>query len=303
MCCARAYCRLGGKAANQPGGGLAGRVRNNRPDPAAFTLIELLVVISIITLLMALLVPTLQQVRNQARAVVCQSNLRQSGVLCSMYSNNNDGQLPGLGYVGHRTYRAGGYIRVNNNRKITVEQSELILCPMATRWQLRPGNLSASGRPSMPTGVGVNQWIFGSKSTAWCHRNIESPESAALFGSYGLNFSVHGRSIDIYPGSVRNNVPVILDCIGMYGQPSPFDEPPEYEDHINSPRDMTSVSIDRHNGGINSLFLDFSVRKVGLKELWTLKCSPEFDTANAWTKAGGVLPEDWPRWMRSFKDY
>lgn len=54
---------------------------------------------------------------------------------------------------------------------------------------------------------------------------------------------------------------------------------------------------------MNGLFLDWSVRKVGLKELWTLKWYKEFDTANEWTRAGGVQPEDWPEWMRGFKDY
>ena len=28
-----------------------------------------------------------------------------------------------------------------------------------------------------------------------------------------------------------------------------------------------------------------------------------FDTANKWTMAGGVQPEEWPVWMRGFKDY
>jgi hypothetical protein len=46
-----------------------------------------------------------------------------------------------------------------------------------------------------------------------------------------------------------------------------------------------------------------SVRPVGLKELWTLRWSPDFDTAGRWTLAGGVKPEDWPQWMRGFKDY
>ncbi|NLH43532.1 MAG: hypothetical protein GX448_16955, partial [Planctomycetes bacterium] len=57
------------------------------------------------------------------------------------------------------------------------------------------------------------------------------------------------------------------------------------------------------NDSVGGLFLDWSVRKVGLKELWTLKWYDEFDRAGKWTKAGGVQPEDWPQWMRGFKDY
>ena len=53
----------------------------------------------------------------------------------------------------------------------------------------------------------------------------------------------------------------------------------------------------------NGLLLDWSVRRVGIKELWTLKWHLQFDTANAWTKAGGALAEDWPEWMRGFEDY
>ena len=61
--------------------------------------------------------------------------------------------------------------------------------------------------------------------------------------------------------------------------------------------------IDRHKGRVNGLFLDGSVREVGLKELWTLPWYPNFDTAGPRTIAGGVQPEDWPQWMRGFKDY
>jgi prepilin-type N-terminal cleavage/methylation domain-containing protein len=62
-----------------------------------FTLMELLVVIAIIALLMAILLPTLQRVRNQTRAVVCQSNLRQWGTLWATSVSENDGYFPGLG--------------------------------------------------------------------------------------------------------------------------------------------------------------------------------------------------------------
>jgi len=67
--------------------------------------------------------------------------------------------------------------------------------------------------------------------------------------------------------------------------------------------EIRRVCLNRHDGAVNCLFLDFSARKVGLKELWTLKWHRNFDTADVWTKASGVLPEDWPQWMRNFKDF
>lgn len=60
----------------------------------AFTLVELLVVISIIALLMAILLPSLQRARKQARATVCQSNLRQVGLAVNLYAENFDYYVP-----------------------------------------------------------------------------------------------------------------------------------------------------------------------------------------------------------------
>lgn len=45
------------------------------------------------------------------------------------------------------------------------------------------------------------------------------------------------------------------------------------------------------------------MRKVGVKELWTLQWNQGWGTDGPWTKRGGVKPEDWPAWMRRFKDY
>ena len=62
----------------------------------AFTLIELLVVVSIIALLMALLLPSLSAARQQARSVVCLSNLQQISHGWHMYADdNNDISVPG----------------------------------------------------------------------------------------------------------------------------------------------------------------------------------------------------------------
>jgi prepilin-type processing-associated H-X9-DG protein len=102
-------------------------------------------------------------------------------------------------------------------------------------------------------------------------------------------------------------VPLFSDAALYTTLPEHTHAPPEHADiwfvkfYVDTT--MDEVCIDRHSGSVNLLMLDSSVRKVGLKELWTLKWNRKFDTQGPWTKAGGVQPSDWPAWMRNFKDY
>jgi prepilin-type N-terminal cleavage/methylation domain-containing protein len=61
----------------------------------AFTLVELLVVIAIIALLIAMLLPVLSKAKENARAVVCQSNQRQLAQAFLLFAHDNKNQLPG----------------------------------------------------------------------------------------------------------------------------------------------------------------------------------------------------------------
>jgi len=60
----------------------------------AFTLIELLVVISVMSLLMAILMPVLARARQRGKTIVCLSNLRQLAIAAQLYTGNNDGYYP-----------------------------------------------------------------------------------------------------------------------------------------------------------------------------------------------------------------
>jgi len=251
-------------------------------NPSGFTLIELLVVISVIALLLAVLLPALGQVRKQARAVACQAKLRQWGLVFSMYIDDSDSQYPLAGALGMQNW----YFRFW--RPQYSDSNDMLLCPMATRHE---GN-------KIDSGLLYESFGAGSKYTTWKWCPGNEDVRRFYYGSYGANFWTNG------PWKHLAQRPLLLDCAGDGVSPMTTHAPPVFDGQlVANPSHISWACIDRHQGGVNTLFWDRTVRKVGLKELWTLNWHPKYDTANRWTKAGGVEPQDWPQWMRRFKEY
>jgi prepilin-type N-terminal cleavage/methylation domain-containing protein/prepilin-type processing-associated H-X9-DG protein len=272
-----------------------------------FTLIELLVVISIIALLVAILLPALKRARSQVRAVVCQAHLKQWGTVLALYVEDNEGRLPKGSIPIIWLFRGSWLPKGDPNRPPVYQDLNvkgIACCPMAVKASPSPPTGRASGFSGLDNTSWEITYNVGSKFEAW---EITSP-SPRFRGSYGFNKDLldlrfipgHSmRGMDTYFIRGKANIPVLLDCPRWYGQHNDLIPPP----WLDSMSVAQTFCINRHNGYINGLFLDWSARRIGLKELWTLKWNGEFDTANKWTKAGGVKPEDWPQWMQKFKDY
>ena len=262
-----------------------------------FTLIELLVVIAIIALLLSILMPALRRVKEQARTVVCRSHLQQWSLCMTMYTSDYDGRfMPGI----DEDWATGRYSWIYTLIPYHKDKS-IRLCPRAKRTIEEGGTLPF---------------------TAW-NVSLTNPADFSFLkdplykiGSYGINWWVNDSDLVNGNHDPKNKwrrtgqknpsgIPVLMDCGFMLVRPEPFDPPPEQDGEFlwAFGGGMRRVCTNRHNGGVNMLFMDWSSDKIGLKELWRFKWHRTFDTSNAWTTAGAARPEDWPTWMRNFKNY
>lgn len=103
-----------------------------------FTLIELLVVVSIIALLVSILLPALSRARQQARVVMCASNIRNINLGMVFFAEQNDDRMPDnmnhFGYMNHGVFFWGTWRNLGELwRDRLIDNPEVFYCPGFTR--------------------------------------------------------------------------------------------------------------------------------------------------------------------------
>ncbi len=236
--------------------------------------------------------------RNRAKEIVCLTNLRQwHGVFQDYLRENNGRFFTGMTNTGY------WWPAQLDEATQSWKKNRTWFCPAATRPLYDEYGLSS------PYQTYLMAWgIFTTSQLG--------PDGIA--GSYGLNgYTIDIPASSVYEGGLSANygwrdlanvaqaetIPLFFDALRFDLWPLHTDAPAQHANAAWSSNQMARCCINRHSGAINCLFLDGSVRKVALKELWTLNWHKSFNTAGPWTKAGGVTAADWPQWMHEFKDY
>ena len=261
-----------------------------------FTLVELLIVIAIIALLMSILMPALRRVQNQAKSAVCQTHLKHWGLIWSMYCHENDNRFC---YAGSLGWKRGTWIIALRPQYET--RSDIMRCPMAK-----------ARLPGVNHGGPFNSYRMGTGGLGDLREECSYGMNCWLYNPEPGQTQIQGRDTNnnwktpYVKGA--SEVPVFADTMWRGGGPyetGTGGNPPQYHgEWISANREMMHFCIDRHGQGTaNHLFMDWHVSKLGVKELWTLKWHRYFNTMGPWTTAGGVLPRDWPEWMKDFRDY
>lgn len=264
----------------------------------AFTLIELLVVIAIIALLLSILMPALTKVKEQAKAVVCTSNLRQWNLIVGFFLADNEGKFPDSDWDDNGSDDPHGQWWIQPLKQYAKDDMKITLCSKAKRhpddapgdrYPIPPAMLMADecwgSRDKSPAPT-ANQWTWASYApNAWIMNT-----STKVWGRDAYTANFWGKYEDV---TTPAQVPLFIDSAWVDVWPLEDDEPRETPSTGGS-GSMKQLTIFRHNKSVNAVFCDGSSRRIDVKDLWAQKWHKTYDTNGPWTQDNAP----WPDWLR-----
>jgi prepilin-type N-terminal cleavage/methylation domain-containing protein len=268
--------------------GVSERIRSM--NKKGFTLIELLVVIAIIALLLSIIMPSLRLAKVQAQKTICQSNVKQWGIIWNMYLDDYKSVFPtpftGQAPKQHWFSALRSYY----------QDPKIRSCPTAANPDKKAGSVVFNTWGPMGA-AGPNDWWeqgdYGSYGiNSWTYK---PPAGLSEFINMPSRF-YWGKRTTV---KSLSSVPLMSDEMWVDTWPLHTDQPPVEQEKLEiGTYHMHRVCLNRHNGNVGVLFMDSSARMVGLKSLWSLKWHQEFDVG--YTQRADY---PWPDWMAKFKAY
>ena len=278
-----------------------------------FVLGELVVMLVCVVLLVLIFLPAQSRARQQAKNITCLANLHRIGQVFGTYTADYDGYFnPGWWYSdgnGLLSQQPGGLEQVMwfFATRNYYQDPEILLCPKNTLPDLDSPEFEFSNNDNDPWGP--VPWmpklpILGDKyaeyGSAYAGKPVSGYCANDWLGTLGVNTGEEQWERMQTEGA--NEIPMVLDGGWYSGAPYDFAIPPQDPDDKVQTSQLDSFDrfvFSRHRGGTQAVFMDLSVRRVGVKELWRLKWHRQFDTAN---DAATNPPYPWPEWIEALPE-
>jgi prepilin-type N-terminal cleavage/methylation domain-containing protein/prepilin-type processing-associated H-X9-DG protein len=293
----------------------------------AFTLVELLVVISIIAVLLAVLIPSLSKAKKIAQAVVCKSNLHSISLILSLYAQDNRNRLTPDWWSREVIEADPLYMPTENENSYSKvmwhycaknywQNPKVLMCPSASKVATVDGKtpdplandrtcgfpewghtewgwytpwapkLKATGQPAMSS-YGVNDWAATPYRLDTARQNIANQKAWGTINQKNSSNIPMAFDSAWYSITPEDTTGLIAPNVSVHGNVCKY----------HSPWTFGPATLPRHNDGVNMVFLDGNVRRVGIVELWSLKWHKTFNTQNTWAQGR----ERWPDWIKKLR--
>lgn len=163
-----------------------------------FTLIELLVVVAVIAVLAGMLLPALQQARNQAIRTSCMNNTRQMILAFHLYVDGNDGRLPVGKNTGHIGSAHARDMQIDTEKTAIADLYRLMGMDVPTGktqgWAVQRNPPRVAVCPGRP----VSNYMNNTDAAGWCF--LQYYQSYGFAATTSMNFPL---ALDRYVAGYR----------------------------------------------------------------------------------------------------